>query len=217
MIEIWYCDITQFNRATFDQILDLIPDHLKRDVVRYRVENDRICRLLARLLVKEAIRYSGFDTRILKTWNKGANGKPEIKEWMPFNISHSGEIVMVAFGGSEGVGVDVEFLDRKMELVPLLSNFCKAECDWILEDDEKVPERFFLCWARKEAVLKANGIGLMNVLSDINCMGDKSEFLGKTWFLHSLPMNDNYSSYLATGREEDKWIIKKIEVEHLIG
>jgi len=96
----------------------------------------------------------------------GANphGKPTLAEAgdIAFNVSHSGEYVLVAVGRAAAIGVDVEQLRPDLDLMSVGSRvFTPTELASIADapDTEKVA-RFFRQWTFKEAVVKAVGLGL---------------------------------------------------------
>lgn len=67
----------------------------------------------------------------------GERGKPSLAEAaaLRFNLSHSGELAVVALAAGIEVGVDVQAIGSR-------------------------PERFYLEWVRREAVAKCHGVGL---------------------------------------------------------
>jgi len=82
-----------------------------------------------------------------------------------FSISHSGDMVWAAFcrgaASGIGVGIDVELARPMPDLFELAAQLHPLECAAIRAQPE--PERaaaFYRCWTRKEAVLKALGLGL---------------------------------------------------------
>jgi 4'-phosphopantetheinyl transferase len=94
----------------------------------------------------------------------GAWGKPflDAPSAPCFNLTHSGELALVAVTQREAVGVDVE------QIVPIAdrlhvarSYFSRRECieleAWPPQDGDR---GFLRCWTRKEAVIKATGRGL---------------------------------------------------------
>lgn len=97
-----------------------------------------------------------------------SNGKPYVMDQphelaIQFNISHSAGLAMLAFGRCAGIGVDIERINdfESMRDVAALS-FTSTE----LNELDNTPETdrieaFFKLWARKEAVLKACGEGLL--------------------------------------------------------
>ncbi|MBU2407544.1 MAG: 4'-phosphopantetheinyl transferase superfamily protein, partial [Gammaproteobacteria bacterium] len=94
----------------------------------------------------------------------GAHGKPELVEPQPirFNLSHSQSVALIAIEPTLAVGVDVELL-RPMQDAQALANayFTQAERQALEAVDPENRDRAFLtCWTRKEACLKATGLGL---------------------------------------------------------
>lgn len=78
-----------------------------------------------------------------------------------FNVSHSGSEALVAIARRE-VGVDVELCRAEVEFLALAGRFfAKAEeaaVGGVEGEDRRAV--FFRCWARKEACVKAVGLGL---------------------------------------------------------
>ena len=74
----------------------------------------------------------------------GERGKPMLAEPtipLRFNLSHSGELTLIAVSGEREVGVDVQRLGAR-------------------------PAQFYADWARREAVAKCHGVGLGAPLPD---------------------------------------------------
>jgi 4'-phosphopantetheinyl transferase len=96
------------------------------------------------------------DIRIIR----GENGKPSLVGYPDFyfNISHSGEYVVMAYGNVP-VGVDVEQL-RDKETRVAKRCFTEEEFLYISHTDDKCGERFFEIWTMKESYLKLTGQGI---------------------------------------------------------
>ena len=109
--------------------------------------------------------YAAMPAAALK-FDKGAEGKPflcgESKPSPIFNLSHSGNLAMLAIARSGDLGVDIEEqrktddLDSLAESVFAPSEYAAYQC---LPEHQRV-DAFFKCWTRKEAVIKADGRGL---------------------------------------------------------
>lgn len=72
-----------------------------------------------------------------------------------FNLSHAGPQALIAVGGQQAIGVDIELLERKMSR-EVYDAVISAEEH---QDRADAGDRLRL-WVRKEAVLKALGLGL---------------------------------------------------------
>jgi 4'-phosphopantetheinyl transferase len=94
----------------------------------------------------------------------GAKGKPELvtPTALQFNISHSGERVVLAITSSWPLGVDIEELRPLEDAAGIARRFFSAEEVRAFEalDEAHQLEGFFNCWTRKEALIKAVGEGV---------------------------------------------------------
>lgn len=110
--------------------------------------------------------------RVLGAWRRqepgrvplrtGPHGKPFCLGGPQFNISHSGDLVLLALHPHRPVGVDVELLRPELDWRPLAARLlCTAECRLLEGLPAPVQARAFLqAWCRLEARLKATGQGL---------------------------------------------------------
>jgi 4'-phosphopantetheinyl transferase len=96
----------------------------------------------------------------------GPYGKPYLS-WpvvdIPFNLSHTGSLALLAVSSEGRVGVDAEFVHSIVDLEEISRRFFAApEADEItaLAPDARLAA-FFACWTRKEAFGKALGKGLL--------------------------------------------------------
>jgi 4'-phosphopantetheinyl transferase len=94
-----------------------------------------------------------------------AFGKPSLSRWprVHFSLSHCQGLGLIAIGGRGPLGVDVEQLRPVPDALALAAtHFTRLENEALaaLPADER--ERAFMtCWTRKEACLKAIGLGLI--------------------------------------------------------
>jgi 4'-phosphopantetheinyl transferase len=88
-------------------------------------------------------------------FRRNAWGRPEMPEGPAFNLSHAGPQALIAVSGQQAIGVDIELLERKMSR-EVYDAVTSAEEH---QDRADAGDRLRL-WVRKEAVLKALGLGL---------------------------------------------------------
>jgi 4'-phosphopantetheinyl transferase len=90
-----------------------------------------------------------------------AHGKPELTGGPHFSLSHSGETMMLAIGDAE-LGCDIEAIDPALDWPPLARTFFSPTENAALAAlaPEAARTAFFACWSRKEAFIKALGLGL---------------------------------------------------------
>lgn len=143
-------------------------------IERFVRERDRRLQLLGRVMMRVLLSaYSGVPP---DAWRfvAGAHGKPEIAEPaldppIGFNLSHTTGLVAAGFARGAEVGIDVEWLDRRVATTDLARRFFAPAEIAHLEStpEEGRKEAFFVLWTLKEAYLKARGLGLSVPLSSV--------------------------------------------------
>ncbi len=93
-------------------------------------------------------------------YGKPALALPDLP--LQFNLSHSANLVLYAFAWRRHLGVDVEYMRSNIDYEEL-ARFCfsplEQEALDSLSQDTK-HQAFYNCWTRKEAYIKARGMGL---------------------------------------------------------
>lgn len=158
-------------RATLGQPPELMARFLqvlsadeRARIEKFHFEADRkrhiIGRGVARLLLGHCL---GIEAGQLR-FEYNEFGKPRLRGGLPlaFNLSHSGELVLVALARGRTIGVDVERMRKDMVQAQIAQRFFSLrECAALAElAPELQCKAFFACWTRKEAYLKARGDGL---------------------------------------------------------
>jgi 4'-phosphopantetheinyl transferase len=87
-------------------------------------------------------------------------------ERLTFNLSNARDLALIAFTRGREIGVDLESDRRTLEMKDVATHFfAPAECAALFALPETVQRQaFFNCWTRKEAYLKARGLGLSRPL-----------------------------------------------------
>ncbi|MCD0489815.1 4'-phosphopantetheinyl transferase superfamily protein [Pedobacter sp. MC2016-14] len=156
---IWIIEISAQERRMMD-LLEILDENERARAFSYRRPEDMQRFVLGRAILKELLgRVLNMDAGKVEICY-GLNGKPELKtpENIHFNVSHSGNLVLIAFSECE-IGVDVEWSDEGFDFKDVLPDyFSKADIGYILEEDSC--SRFFECWTKKEALAKASGLGI---------------------------------------------------------
>lgn len=95
----------------------------------------------------------------------GEHGKPALEEWPPrlhFNLSHSGNLALIAVTRDCEVGIDLEHEDGERDFARLAGRFLDTEqADAIHSAPPgKRAAAFYAAWVRCEAIVKCHGAGL---------------------------------------------------------
>jgi 4'-phosphopantetheinyl transferase len=145
----------------------------------------------------------------------GPHGKPDLAapqnaSGLRFNLSHSGEIALLAVARNMELGVDVEQIRPDFSSGEIATRFFSPEeCAKLgaLPAEETV-NAFFNCWTRKEAYIKARGEGLFIPLDSFEVAfapGEEpallqvksgDEFFAR-WRFHALHPGPGYKAALA--------------------
>jgi 4'-phosphopantetheinyl transferase len=133
---------------------------------RFRFEPDRKRAVIGRGLLRLLLgHYLGGPAHQVE-FKYNAFGKPGLADTssvpVQFNVSHSGDVVLVATTIERVLGVDVELIKADMANAEIAARyFSPGECRTLLAlPSHARAEAFFACWTRKEAYLKARGDGL---------------------------------------------------------
>jgi 4'-phosphopantetheinyl transferase len=108
-------------------------------------------------------------SEVVFTYEK--RGRPRIAksltaDRLSFNLSNARDLALIAFTRGREIGVDLESDRRTIEMKDVAAHFfAPAECAalFALPENEQ-RQAFFNCWTRKEAYLKARGLGLSRPL-----------------------------------------------------
>jgi 4'-phosphopantetheinyl transferase len=161
-IHLWHVDLEGAMPDDAREVLDAVEWDR---AARFRMARDRTRFARAHCALRSVLGgYLGMPAASLR-FRVEAGGKPALAEsGAPgFNLSHSGAHGLIAVGEAAHIGVDLEEMAPRADLDRLArSVFTPAEArvlDRADGADERV-RRFHVGWTRKEAYLKALGIGL---------------------------------------------------------
>ncbi|EXJ13525.1 4'-phosphopantetheinyl transferase family protein [Imhoffiella purpurea] len=176
--------------------LSLLPPSLHREIERYRRIEDRLARLTARLLLRAGLGLWGLDAdNALAALTRDANGRPSLTgSDLDISISHSNPWVVTGFGRGCRIGLDVEVY-RPLDPAIFEPYLAQDERSRIARDENGWMEAL-RCWSLREAILKADGRGLLApeaVVRDIHRLCSPS---GEPWLTERLDIPDG-CLYLA--------------------
>ncbi|KJD32011.1 hypothetical protein PW52_15985 [Tamlana sedimentorum] len=215
---IYYFKISDFH-FLIDHAKHLINKEELKRAQRYYHKKDRdrfiVCRTILKLLLEQ-------HTNILATKINikiDSNKKPYVDTapTMFFNISHSGEYAAIVFSNTQ-VGIDIEKIKSKpIEREIITSIFNNTEADLIL-NTSNTNELFYKLWTRKEALVKASGIGIDDDFKQLpsrngthNVKNLDTAYNGK-WEVFSLNLVNNYHCAFAINLKSSN---KKLKIKDL--
>jgi 4'-phosphopantetheinyl transferase len=221
--QVWKAHLPVDARAFTEFQRSLDADERSR-AARFRFEHHRNLFTTARGLLRSLIgRYCGIEAQEVR-FSYGEQGKPELAtpaRQISFNLSHSGDMVVLAFTRVPAVGVDVEQWRADLATRQIASRFFadeEVEALFGLSPDAQLAG-FFRCWTRKEAFIKARGEGLSLSLSDfavsldpgkrarlIHIQGDVAA--AERWKLEDIAVSAGYAAALAVEDRECQILVR---------
>jgi 4'-phosphopantetheinyl transferase len=203
-IHVW-CAHLEVSQAEFARFLNTLSrDELAR-AERFRFPADRRRFVAAHGVLRETLaRYLHRSPASLQ-FSSGPSGKPALSRMIDahgwrFNLSHSGEVALIAVALGREIGVDIEFIRLDFDWADIAdTSFSARELDVLRSLPQRSQrEAFFDCWTRKEAYLKARGEGLSGPLNQIDVLLDFGESgAGLPWTIESLETVPGYAAALA--------------------
>lgn len=201
------------SRKVEDEYMTMVPARFRASILRYKRWQDRQATLFGKMLLFRALHSNLSDTAMQKFQYQevGQHGKPFIAGGPEFNISHSGNIVVLALAESGELGIDIEEIravnfEEYSLYLPEITNLHKKL------DAYHANNLFFDCWTRKEAVLKACGEGLLAPLEQVILKEDTAHFLGKSWFIEKLLIEEGYCCHVATDQPVKQVAVKYVNL-----
>jgi len=134
-------------------------------------------------------------------FTRGARGKPQVAG-LEHNLSHCDDVALLAVAWDRALGVDVERRDADIDE--------RSVGRIVLAPDEDELE-FMNVWCRKEAVLKATGVGLIDDLTSVSVREDHTIVEGTPVWIYDLDIGEDHAAALATTRQFVKSRISCVE------
>ena len=147
------------------------------------------------------------------TISTNAHGKPQVSNLpIEFNLSHSGNIILLAFSTQIPIGVDVEEVRNIDDIESIVTHyFHPSEVLEIIGCHSKDAHQiFFSSWSKKESICKALGLGLNLPLDSfrVSCLPlvgrwalGVPEGLPQEWTLVSFSPMEGYFAAIAAPQQ----------------
>ena len=140
-------------------------------------------------------------------------GKPFIlaeqnNQQIQFNLSHSGNLALLAVCRTHPVGIDIECIDRKSDYQGIARRFFtdnEQQAFFKLPEDQQ-KDAFYQVWTRKEAHMKVTGQGLSLAPTqfEVSVPPDEPAFIqnlktpdSNQYYMSTVELPDMYSNYHA--------------------
>jgi 4'-phosphopantetheinyl transferase len=164
-LHVWRVELGAMREAASDAVLSEMERHRAR---QFRFERDRRRYVAAHVALRRILAGYLEAAPASLQFSTTDHGKPELADGpdLRFNLSHSGDCALVAVTWGRRVGVDIEQHRDDLECMALARTFFSRqeirELEQVCASERR--RAFFDCWTRKEAYVKAVGLGLSHPL-----------------------------------------------------
>jgi 4'-phosphopantetheinyl transferase len=161
-VQLWLLPLLEPS-CPLDDLMNLLNDEEQKRAARFQFENDRrafvVSHGLLRMLLGARLGLAPADVPIVQEPGE----KPLLAGAgeLDFNLSHSGEWGLVGLATTD-IGVDIEMVRPMSDRDHIAKRFfapSETAALAALPEAER-EDGFFACWTRKEAYVKARGLGL---------------------------------------------------------
>ena len=146
--------MNECSEAEVQRMLPIVSPQRREQALKYKHTFGQFCCLKSWLMLKERLAVMGYG---LRNFAYNEYGKPYIEGGPYFSISHCKEGIAVAID-EEPIGIDIEAIRHADEaLIERTMN--EEERLWVMGYGLR-DRAFTRLWTQKEAVLKAQGVGI---------------------------------------------------------
>ena len=206
-------DISHIHADEANNWLVQLPQKKQTGIQRLVRNSDRMISLMATQLVKICAQAEGIENFRLSDVCYPDTGKPywksEAGARFDFNVTHSDRLVIAAASTTVKLGIDAEKIRELRNL-----NFKRVLSEEELEEIRKLPDRFFVYWTKKEAVVKAANTTGLERMHDVRLNHYHAVIDDVTWYLNNIELDksikSDYVIHLATSEPVDKIITRQV-------
>ncbi|MEO1516763.1 MAG: 4'-phosphopantetheinyl transferase superfamily protein [Bacteroidota bacterium] len=179
----------------FQRFLQQLPPAMQQKTLRFRRWQDQNNSLFGKVLLRHLlIRHFQQAQDCLDQLYANQYGKLFLNAQLDFNISHSDRLVICMISDEGAIGVDVE--KRRPFKVEDIQTFLRPE-EYAQLQNDPTSERFYDFWTKKEAILKAKGLGLNLDLRNVHLHGQRGHLLpplDEWWHFYPLTLHPDYTT-----------------------
>jgi 4'-phosphopantetheinyl transferase len=216
-VDVWWCDATELNRAEIGSLAQMLPADQRFAAARLGNDDLRRRYVVAHAMTLDALGCCADPPERRLALARGPHGKPYVAgpralRHLRFNLAHSGPMAIVAISADREVGIDIERIRPDIDIIgPARMCFTERELAALAQ----IPQAdrvaaFFSCWTRKEALLKAQGTGLMRPPAEVEVGLGRHDPRNtgrpgtdtQAWFVAALDLGADYAGAVAVGGSE---------------
>lgn len=161
----------QARGARLDRLSEILSPEEHTRIAKFRFAKSRRQAVVCRGTLREVLaQYVNGDPAAIR-FAYNAHGKPRLPgSEVRFNLSHSGDWAMLAVSRDREVGIDIQRIDSRFAQEQMPERFFSPHETAQLRALPALlrTEAFFRCWTRKQAYIKARGLGVALALDSFD-------------------------------------------------
>lgn len=180
--------------ATFDFYCAQLPANEQERLRSFRRWEDATASLIGKMLLIKLLAPLNLNLKLADMQHSEDN-RPFFNDSVDFNITHSGNCVACAVAQGVKVGIDVEQV-REIRLSDFEQVLSYKEMR-LVEQSSAKNQAFYQIWTQKEAIVKADGCGLVVDLNEIDTTVPPVNLNGRLWHVKQVEVSANYVMSIA--------------------
>ncbi len=192
-----------------DVLSSFVTEEERQRAARFRLVADAHRHVIGRGIARLALARLGQCEPAGIALRVSAEGKLFLDDGPSFNIAHSGNDVLIGLAATGRLGVDVEAVRALDDLFGVArASFVASEVEALMQrPDAEQLRHFYRTWSRKEAMLKALGVGIgalqsLTVSADLECDNalirlDLPNERMEEWVVRPVPCSDVVETAVA--------------------
>jgi 4'-phosphopantetheinyl transferase len=140
--------------------------------------------------------------------------RPNINNGWDFNLTHTKSMICVVTAFGCQVGIDAEYMQPDLDLEDFHDCFTAKEWRQI-HTSKSERQAFFLLWTKKEALLKATGMGLQYQLNKLDVCQNTVRLGEQIWRLQRIDSDSDVIIHLGTNCLRKSTEIIKLKLEQI--
>lgn len=191
----------------------------RRRANRFVFPHHRSAYIQAHLFLRDVLAsYLGRPAAELE-FSPGEHGKPFLpRSPLRFNLSHSGDRVLLGVALHREIGVDIEERRPGIEVLDIARHyFSSGERAFVERSRPREEDAFFRIWACKEAYMKAKGMGFSLPPNSFDVCGSGgpgtlSAADADRWVLKELDAGAGFAAAVVAGGPD--WMLREFDYGH---
>lgn len=212
-MEVWiaYSFLNKNNSEKIEHLFNKLPESLVKSVALYKNIDDRLGRMTSKLLLEILVnKMLPQENFIWDLYKKNPLSKPYFDGLsISFNSSHTEGLSVVCSVRNGKCGIDAE-INKSID-INIFNDFLHENEKKLLSAQNNPLVSFYEIWVKKEASLKASGLGLTEDLAKIDAHQSSILINKQKYFTKSLLLSPNHTTYIATEKR-----VGKINLEEII-